>query len=171
MLLLVPLGWLFGAMGWPMYHSWGLLHGGFFSAIPAMAIAAFGVLGDLPWFGRVHDSYRRLAALVVGMAITAVFVTVHFGTDYSPWSTGSLTLFALAFFASVALCYKAERPMLVALMIPLPLIFNDSQFFLMPFDSVLGYVGFSMPRSTVPVAVLSFLGALVTRAWPKRAHA
>jgi hypothetical protein len=170
-LLLYPLGWLFGAMGWPMYHNWGLIHGVFFSAIPALAIASFTVLGEVPWFRGVRDPYRRVAGLAVGMAINATFVTVRMGSDFSFWSLGSVMLIALAFFASAALCYKAAAPMLVALMIPLPLFFHDSQFFLMSFDAVLGYVSFEMTRTTIPVAVLAFLGAVVTRLSLQRAHA
>ena len=73
-LLLLPLGWLFGTMHWPMYHNWGLMHGAFFSAIPTLAIASYCLLGEIPWFKRVNDPYRRVTALAVGMAITALML-------------------------------------------------------------------------------------------------
>lgn len=41
--LLWPVGWLFGAMGWPMFHGWGLAHGSFVLAWPVLSVATFAV--------------------------------------------------------------------------------------------------------------------------------
>jgi Na+-driven multidrug efflux pump len=40
-LLMWPLGWLFGAMGWPMFHAWGLVHGSWVLAFPLMILLAY----------------------------------------------------------------------------------------------------------------------------------
>jgi len=40
-LLMWPLGWLFGVMGWPMFHSWGLAHGSWVIAFPLMILLAY----------------------------------------------------------------------------------------------------------------------------------
>jgi hypothetical protein len=49
---LFPIGVLFDAMGWPLFHSWALAHGSFFVAIPVAAVVAYAVLGVTPWFKR-----------------------------------------------------------------------------------------------------------------------
>ncbi|MGD1106720.1 MAG: hypothetical protein ABR865_06715 [Terracidiphilus sp.] len=36
--LMIPLGLLFDAMNWPLFHTWGLAHGSFVLAWPALAI-------------------------------------------------------------------------------------------------------------------------------------
>jgi uncharacterized membrane protein len=43
-LLMWPVGWLFGRMGWPMFHGWGLAHGSFVIAWPVLSLLAFVVL-------------------------------------------------------------------------------------------------------------------------------
>lgn len=42
--LMIPLAMLFDAMNWPLFHSWGLVHGSFFIAWPALAAASFGLI-------------------------------------------------------------------------------------------------------------------------------
>jgi hypothetical protein len=43
-LLLWPLGWLFGQMGWPTFHTWGLFHGAFIIAWPLLTFATLAIL-------------------------------------------------------------------------------------------------------------------------------
>jgi hypothetical protein len=40
-LLMIPLGMLFDAMNWPLFHSWGLAHGSFLLAWPALTAVSF----------------------------------------------------------------------------------------------------------------------------------
>jgi hypothetical protein len=42
--LMVPLGVLFDAMNWPVFHTWGLAHGSFVIAWPTLACISFGLL-------------------------------------------------------------------------------------------------------------------------------
>jgi len=42
--LMVPLGMLFDAMNWPLFHTWGLAHGSFIIAWPILACISFGFL-------------------------------------------------------------------------------------------------------------------------------
>jgi hypothetical protein len=42
-LLMFPLGWLFGEMNWPIFHSWGLMHGSFVIAWPVLALLVYVV--------------------------------------------------------------------------------------------------------------------------------
>ena len=43
-ILMVPLGMLFDAMNWPLFHTWGLAHGSFVIAWPVLAVISFGVI-------------------------------------------------------------------------------------------------------------------------------
>ena len=51
--LMFPLGWLFGIMNWPVFHSWGLVHGSFIVAWPLLTLISLGFI-------------RRAVALKVG---------------------------------------------------------------------------------------------------------
>ena len=42
--LMFPLGKLFDTMNWPIFHSWGLVHGSFLLAWPGLTILSFKVL-------------------------------------------------------------------------------------------------------------------------------
>lgn len=42
--LMAPLGALFDAMNWSLFHSWGLAHGSFLIAWPALASVSFGII-------------------------------------------------------------------------------------------------------------------------------
>jgi hypothetical protein len=42
--LMFPLGKLFDAMDWPLFHTWGLAHGSFVLAWPLLAFGSAGVL-------------------------------------------------------------------------------------------------------------------------------
>ena len=50
--LMWPLGYIFGMMNWPTFHSWGLMHGSFLVAWPALSILTFFALGFLQIFVR-----------------------------------------------------------------------------------------------------------------------
>jgi hypothetical protein len=39
--LMWPLGWLFGVLHWPVFHSWGLVHGSFVVAWPLLSVLCF----------------------------------------------------------------------------------------------------------------------------------
>jgi hypothetical protein len=39
-----PLGCLFDAMNWPIFHGWGLMHGSFIVAWPLLAIFTWFVI-------------------------------------------------------------------------------------------------------------------------------
>ena len=42
--LMWPIGWLFGAMSWPVFHGWGLAHGAWIIAWPVLTLFSFLVL-------------------------------------------------------------------------------------------------------------------------------
>jgi len=43
-LLMWPVGWLFGQMGWPVFHGWGLSHGALVIAWPALSLLTLAAL-------------------------------------------------------------------------------------------------------------------------------
>jgi hypothetical protein len=42
--LMFPLGWLFGKMNWPVFHSWGLVHGAFMIAWPLLTVFSWWLI-------------------------------------------------------------------------------------------------------------------------------
>jgi len=163
-LLLEPLALLFGAMNWPKYHDWGIVHGGFFSAIPALSIAAYCLLGLIPGLRRPNDIWQRIAALAVGLAITSLLVLTIPGPPRPIWKTPHYAIFLLAFLSAAALCYSAKPSWLVALMIPLPLLLDDSQFVVPPDEVAWAYVRYNMIRITLPIVAAVSSGCLVSLA-------
>lgn len=152
--LMFPLGWLFGVMNWPTFHSWGLMHGSFFSAWPTLTVVSFALLSLVPWFPRIADALLIAAAALIGLGIVSALVV----TEPSGGLRPSVYLLAIAFGGSVALCYFAHRPWVIALVVALPMIFFDSQFLMMSLDSILGYMRFNVLSTTVPIIVSAFLG-------------
>ena len=43
-ILLWPLGVIFSALGWPYFHTWGLMHGSFVAAWPVMSMLLFAAI-------------------------------------------------------------------------------------------------------------------------------
>jgi hypothetical protein len=100
-------------------------NGGFFSAIPALAIATYSLLGLIPGLRRPNDIWQRIAGLAVGLTITSLLGLTIPGPPRPIWKALHYAIFLLAFLSAAGLCYSATRSSLVALMIPLPLLFDD----------------------------------------------
>jgi hypothetical protein len=163
--LLIPLGAFYGATNLPVYHSWGLSHGSFTTAIPALLAASFVGLGFIPWFGISRDAVPRLLATAsVFVLVTTLFwVTQHFGYSFSVWHLG---VYATLFVLFYALCLRAERPWLVPLFLLVPL-FMDSLFGLVitgEFTSIeLEMFANDLVSKVLPAALASGLAVLVTQ--------
>lgn len=56
--LMVPLSALFDAMNWPLFQSWGLIHGSFLMAWPMLTVLAFCALLCVDWLWRHRNSLR-----------------------------------------------------------------------------------------------------------------
>ena len=153
-ILMFPLGFLFGAMNWPTFHSWGLMHGGFFSAWPTLSLVSFATLSLVPWFRPISDAPLLAIAALVGLGITSALVVADSGGQFRvPVALAGVTVAC-----SALLCYFARRRWLVALVIALPMAFFDSQFLLMSVDSILSYLRFNFLRVTTPIIVAAFIG-------------
>jgi hypothetical protein len=107
-----------------------------------------------------RDIGQRIIGLAVGMAIISMLVLAK--------STPlRYVLFLVAFLAAVGLCYRAKARPIVALMIPLPLLFNDLRFFIPPDESFWSYIRYEMVGTTFPVIGAAGLGCLVSSVLPK----
>jgi hypothetical protein len=122
-LLLGPLGAIYGAAGLPVYHSWGILHGGFETALPALVAAVFVALGAVPWWGKTNDVFPRLVACASVLA----FVTTLFWADqrsHFSLSAWHAVIYVAVFALFLFLCMRSQRTLLVPLFLVVPLFYR-----------------------------------------------
>ena len=72
-LLMWPFGYAWTALSLPTFHLWGLVHGTFVAAWPALSVIAFLALGYLPLFRSVDDTALLIAGLVWGLLLASGF--------------------------------------------------------------------------------------------------
>ena len=126
-LLMWPLGYTYAALGWPTFHSWGLMHGTFVAAWPALSILSFLALGYLPAFRRIDDTALLIADLVWGLLLATAFNIRHalgFEIAYG--------LFGATAVIVAALCVFAEHPVRLPLLVISPLVFLNLDLLLAP---------------------------------------
>jgi hypothetical protein len=163
--LLVPLGGIYGAAGLPVYHSWGLTHGSFTTAIPALVAGTFIALGLIPWFGGVTDALPRILASLSVLLLVTVLFWVNQNSGYS-MSLSHLAVYTVLLLVYVALCIRAMRPWLVPLFLLIPLL-CDPLFGLAitgSFDAIgLELFTHDLQSSVLPAAAATGLAVVVTR--------
>ena len=141
-LLLYPLAAFYGAAHLPVYHGWAMAHGSFTTAFPAMVAVAYFLLGYIPWFGKAVDSGRRIISSLLIFPLVTVLFLVEQATNYSTWTSYHSTIYAACVALMTALCFRAERPMLIPLFLLFPVVFDLHFDILMsigsPNDSVWG---------------------------------
>jgi len=120
-----PLGYLYGVLNWPTFHSWGLLHGGFFSAWPTLSIFTFLALGYVRLFPRVEDTPTLIVGLVWGLLLTG-FLGV--GAYLSTSATYGLLAVTAAIVA--VLSFFARHKLALTLLVVSPIVFFNMQFLL-----------------------------------------
>ena len=126
-LLMWPLGYAYAALGWPTFHSWGLMHGTFVTAWPTLSILAFLALGYLPLFQRIDDTALLMAGLVWGLLLATAFNIRHalgFEIAYG--------LFGATAIIVAALCIFAKHRLRLALLVISPLAFLNLDLLLPP---------------------------------------
>lgn len=162
--LMIPLGLLYDVMNWPTFHSWGLGRGSFFAAWPALFLAAFGLLGLIPWFRGPRDGLLLAIAALVGLGLTSVLVILEpGGRIHVP-----AHLLIGSFACSALLGYLAHRPWIAGLAIALPILLFDSQYLVMPWSALITYLQSTVMGVTVPIVASAFLGTLA--AYAARRH-
>ncbi|WFU16350.1 hypothetical protein [Bradyrhizobium sp. CB3481] len=126
-LLMWPLGYTYAALGWPTFHSWGLMHGTFVAAWPTLSILAFLALGYLPVFRRIDDTVLLIAGLVWGLLLATGFNIRHalgFEVAYGLFSATAVIV--------AALCVFAKHRLRLALLAISPLVFLNLDLLLPP---------------------------------------
>lgn len=148
-LLMWPLGYAYAALGWPTFHLWGLMHGTFVAAWPALAILAFLALGYLPPFRRIDDTAFLIAGLLWGLLLATAFNIRHalgFEIAYG--------LFGVTAAIVAVLCIFAEHRLRLALLVISPLVFLSLDFLLAPpsLEQLLSRAIFDLKQLLPPVA-------------------
>jgi hypothetical protein len=105
LVLMSPLGLLFERMHWPAFHSWGLMHGSFLIAWPALSLAAF--LGLYPIPPIHHVDLREGVILTIG-AVLGFFLLLEIFDPAVPGFEASWIL--LAVLSADLRCSAACRP-------------------------------------------------------------
>ena len=126
-LLMWPLGYAYGAFGWPTFHLWGLMHGTFVAAWPTLSILAFLVLGYLPHFRRIDDTALLITGLVWGLLLATGFNIRHaLGFEIAYGLLGATTVIV------AALCTFAKHRLPLPLLVISPLVFLNLDLLLAP---------------------------------------
>ena len=120
-LLLIPLSAVYGAMGLPVYHSWGLVHGSFTTALPALVAASYVALGLIAWFKGRIDTTSRVIASVTVLALVTVMFWVNQMSHYA-FSMRHLVVYLAIFALFTVLCLRAKHPWVVPLFLLVPLL-------------------------------------------------
>ena len=116
--LMWPLGYLYAAVNWPTFHSWGLMHGTFVAAWPVLSILAFLALGYLPQFHRVDDTPLLIAGLVWGVCMAGFFNIRHaLGFEIAYGMLGATAV------VIAVLCLFVEHRLRLALLVISPIVF------------------------------------------------
>ena len=124
-LLMWPLGYMCGLLHLPTFHSWGLVHGSFFSAWPTLSILIYLSLGYVRSFTRVDDTTLLIVGLAWGLLLAGCFgIRAYLGptTVYGLLALTSAIIGVLSFFA--------RRKLVLALLVVSPLVFFHLDFIL-----------------------------------------
>ena len=97
--LMWALGYVYGVLNWPTLHSWGLLHGGFFSAWPTLSILTFLALRYVRLFPVVEDTPLLIVGLVWGLLLTGFLGIGGASATYGLLAITSAIVAILSFFA------------------------------------------------------------------------
>jgi len=172
LLLLFPLGAVYGAASLPVYHSWGLAHGAFTTAIPTLVAAVFVALGLLPWFAKTDDVFPRLIACgsVIVLVTTLFMVDQRSQYDLSAWHA---VVYVALFVVFLFLCMRARRPLLIPMFLVVPLLIDPVFGLLLTagHDSPVAFTifGDDLLRKILPVVAATGLAAFVAVFFRRRA--
>ena len=122
-----PLGYAYVALSWPTFHLWGLMHGTFVAAWPALSILAYLTLGYLPLFRRVDDTPLLIASLVWGLLLASAFnIRNALGFEIAYGLLGATAIVV------AALCLFAQHRLRLALLAISPVVFLNLDLLLSP---------------------------------------
>jgi predicted neutral ceramidase superfamily lipid hydrolase len=163
--LLFPLGAFYGSANLPVFHSWGLTHGSFTTAIPALVAGSFVGLGLLPWFSRSRDALPRLAACASVIVLATTLFYVDQNAQYA-WSVWHAAVYAGLFGLFAILCVRAEYPLVLPLFLIVPLLVDllFNLFVIGAFDRFdVEHFGHDLLRKVVPAAMATAMAAAAAK--------
>jgi hypothetical protein len=114
--LMIPLSMAFNALRLGDFNTWALVHGGFGTAWPALAIASFAPLGHVKGLYRLHDAPLFAAGALLGLILQGMTRA----PEPPDFITAPLPLLAVACVCSALLAYFAKRWILLAGVVALP---------------------------------------------------
>jgi hypothetical protein len=120
-LLLILLGAIYGLAHLPVFHSWGLAHGSFNMALPALLLASYVGLGRVSWFGTSIDFWPRILSGLSIFPLETVLFWINRKYDHQ-FSLAHLAIYSLLFLSLVILCLRATRPLQVPLFLLIPVL-------------------------------------------------
>jgi predicted outer membrane lipoprotein len=173
-LLMWPLGYAYVALSWPTFHFWGLMHGSFVAAWPALSILAYLALGYLPPFQRIDDTPLLIAGLVWGVLLASAFnIRNALGFEITYGLLGATAVVV------AILCLFARQRLRLALLTISPVVFLSLDFLLtLPstFEQFLSQAKYDLKAPLPPLAFAlagyalgSLARALIKRS-PTTAH-
>jgi hypothetical protein len=124
-LLMWPLGYAWTALSWPTFHLWGLMHGTFIAAWPALSILTFLALGYLPPFQRIDDTALLIGGVVWGLLLASAFnIRNALGFEITYGLLGGTAVVV------AILCLFAKHRLRLALLVIAPVVFLNLDFLL-----------------------------------------
>lgn len=114
--LMWPLSMAFDALRLSDYNTWSLVHGGFGTAWPVLAIASFALLGYVKWFHRVEDAPLLAAGALLGLVLQGLVRS----PDPMDFDKAPLLLLVVACISAALLATVAKHGFLLAVVIGLP---------------------------------------------------
>ena len=172
-LLMWPLGYAWTALSWPTFHLWGLTHGTFMAAWPALSILVYLALGYLPPFRRIDDTALLIAGVVWGLLLASAFnIRNALGFEVTYGLLGATAV------VIAVLCLFAQHRLRLALLVILPIVFLNLDFLLAPaptLERFLSQATYDLKELLLPLAfslagyVLGSLARLMIKRSPASA--
>src|SRR5215510_10128163 len=157
-LLMWPLGYAWTALSFPTFHLWGLMHGTFVAAWPALSILTFLALGYLPSFRRIDDTALLIGGLVWGLLLASAFnIRNALGFEIAYGMLGVTAVIV------AVLCLFARHRLRLALLVLVPIVFLNLDFLLSPAPTVERFLWQASDdlREIVPPLAFSLAGYIL----------
>lgn len=124
LMLLIPLGAIYGLAGLPVYHSWGLIHGSVTTAIPALIVSSFVCLGLVPSFGPTIDIPPRIIASLSVFPLVTVLFWVGQYTNVALFSFWHAVTYVVVSGMLTILCLNSQKPLLIPFFLFVPVLID-----------------------------------------------
>jgi hypothetical protein len=170
LVLLIPLSAFYDKAGLPVYHSWGLIHGTFATALPALVAAGFVSLGLIPWFGPAIDPIPRVVASLSVFPLQTLLFWAQIYSSNPIFSVSHAAVYGGLFGLLTLLCIMSKRPVLVPFFLIIPILIDSTFGFFPGLNELSGLEIFALDLLVTVLPVLVVSGAALALAQKFRAH-